>query len=358
MVKIKNSLLRIKRLVMGHKRISLVILVAIIILVITFRPKTSVIIATQKIEKGDLVQSLSVTGSINSKNSVNLSFQTGGTLIYLGAKDGNSVKIGQAIVSLDKQKLEAVFRQAQQDFTAAKAASEQYYSGNTNATESYDQKVKRTALDATQNKAYDQMVKAQKDLTDSTLYSPIDGILTRADVETTGVNVTPATVFTVTDPNSIDFEMAIDEADIGNIKEGLPVKVNLDAYPNDTLNLSIDKIAFVYHTTSTGGNAFTIEAKISSNNDNKYKIGMNGNAEIILNEKADVLLIPLSSIFDENKVYVKTKNGYETRILKLGLQNDTSSEVITGLSIGDDIVLDPSLVPQKAKSSVPFIGGS
>ena len=343
--------------VKNHKKISLVILIAIIILVIIFRPKSSTVIATEKAVRGDLIKSISITGVIESQNFVNLTFQSGGTINYIGANEGDVVYAGQAIVSLDKQKLEASLRQAQQDFTAAKAASEQYYSSHTNATESYDEKVKRTSLDATQNKAYDQMVRAQKDLTDSTLYSPIKGILTKAAVKNVGVNITAATTFTITDLNSLDFKMDVDGADIGNVKTGQDVIVILDSYPNETLQIKIISIDFVTHTTSTGGDAYTIKANLITDNKNyKYRVGMNGNAEIILDQRKNIIYIPLASIFDNNNVYVKTRNKYELRTVKLGLENDTNVQVLTGIKENEEVVLDPTLIKPQGQTKIPFLG--
>lgn len=333
----------------SHKKISLPIIIVLIILIIAFKPKSPAPIETQAAMQGDLIKSISITGSIESQNTVNLTFQSGGTVNYLGAKEGEEVYKWQAIVSLDKQKLQATFRQAEQDFIAAKAASERYYSSHTNATESYDEKVSRTALDATQNKAYDQMKRAEKDLIDSTLYSPIEGILTKAGVKNVGVNITAATVFTITDPSSLDFKMDIDEADIGNIKIGQNVNIILDSYPNETLQVKLDNIDFVTHTTTTGGDAYSIKGNLTTDNkDYKYRVGMNGNAEIILDQRKDVVYIPLSSIFDNNKIYVKNGSKFESRTLKLGLENDTDVEILSGVKKNEEVVLDPTLVkPQK-----------
>ena len=355
MSRIRGIIKRLIGFIKIHKRISIIAIVVILILVFLFRPKNGNIITTQEIKQGNLTKSISVTGTIESQNSVNLTFQSGGTINYIGANQGDVVYVGQAIVSLDKQKLQATFRQAQQDFTAAKAASDQYYDGHRNATESYDEKVKRTALDATQNKAYDQMVKAQQDLNDSTLYSPLDGIVTRADVKNTGVNITAATVFTVTDPSSLDFEMDVDEADIGNVKEGQNVQVVLDSYPNETLNLTINSVDFVTHKTTTGGDAYTVKANLIKDNSNyKYRVGMNRNSEIILDQRANVVYVPLSSIFDNNEVYVKTNGKYKKKALKLGLENDTDVEVLEGLKKGEQVVVDPALVQPQGGFKLPF----
>lgn len=344
MGKLKNLFTRIKSLIFSHKKISLVTIVILIALSYFLIPKSQKPILTQNASIENLVKSISVTGKVDSENSVNLIFQTGGRLDYLGAKIGDTITKGQLIASLNKDDLWAAFRQAQQDFTAAKAASEQYYSGHTNATESYDEKVKRTALDAAQNKAYDNMVIAQKAISNSNLYSPIDGILTRADVDTTGANITATTVYTVTDPNSLIFKLEVDQTDIGQVVLGQKVKIVLDSFPNNTLTETVDKIDFVSHTTSSNGTAYYVQSGLPEAQN--YRVGMSGNADIIVATKDHVLTIPASGVMDDDTVYKLKGNNYVKTKVKLGLQNDTLSEVLSGLSKGDTVAIDPSSVPQ------------
>jgi HlyD family secretion protein len=193
------------------------------------------------------------------------------------------------------------------------------------------------------------MRKAQTDIQESVLISPIDGILTRADAKTIGVNVGIATTFTVTDLTTLEFTMEVDEADISKIKTGQNVRIMLDSYSDKTLEIAIASIDFVTHTTSTGGNAYNVKASIEGTNpDYMYRVGMTGNAEIILSEKNDILSVPLSALFETNKVYVETANKkYEKREITLGTQNDIAVEVKEGLSEGEIIVTDPTMVPTK-----------
>lgn len=340
---VKNLFSRFKNFVLGHKKLSLILLIILIVLGIILFPKGSKPILTAKASTGNIVKAVSVTGKIDSDSTVNLTFQTAGTLDYLGVKVGDSVKKGQLIASLNKDDLWAAFRQAQQDFTAAKAASDQYYSGHTNATESYDEKVQRTALDAAQNKAYDNMVIDQKAISNSNLYSPIDGIVTRADADTSGVNVTALTTFSVTDPNSLVFKLEVDQADIGQVQLGQKVDLTLDSFPDNTLHLNVDKIDFVSHTTSSNGTAYYVESNLPQ--DSNYRLGMSGNADIIVATKDHVLTIPASAIMDDNTVYKQVNNKFVKTKIKLGLQNDTSSEVTSGLSEGDTVAVDPTSVP-------------
>ena len=350
MKKIKSLLKKIVAYAKTHKIIAGIILALFIGSIFMLRPKPATPIPTEKVTMGNLTQSLSITGTIEASSQVNLTFPTSGKLVYLRFKEGDYINKWDAIASLDQEKLRATLRQAEQDFNAAKAAVEQIYDQTGRKTDlSFSQKVSQTALEATQNKAYDAMRKAQTDIQESVLISPIDGILTRADAKSIGVNVTTTTTFTVTDLSSLEFNMEVDEADISKIKIGQRVRVMLDAYSDKTLQLSINSIDFVTHTTSTGGNAYNVKATIGGTNpDYIYRVGMTGNAEIILSEKDDILSIPLSALFETNKVYVQTKNKkYEKRTLTLGAQNDIAVEVKDGLSEGEIIVIDPTTIPTK-----------
>jgi len=342
--RIRNIFSRVRNLIWGHKKISLVVLIALIIIGVILWPKGGKPILTETAKVQDVVKTVSVTGSVDAQTSVNLTFQTPETLSYVGVKLGDTVKKGQLIVSLDQTQLQATFRQAQQDFVAGKAASQQYYDNHTSGTESDSEKVQRTAIDAAQNKAYDQMLKVQHDIANSSLYAPIAGIVTRMDAQTAGVNITPATIFTITDPSSLGFKMEVDEADIGQVKLGQSANVSLDAFPNDNLKLTVDNIDFVSHLTTSGGNAFYVKANLPQ--DNNYRVGMNGNADIIIDTKDNVLAIQSTDIFDNNYVYIKTAKGFAKKQLKLGLQNDTQAQVLSGLSEGDTVAIDPTSVPQ------------
>jgi RND family efflux transporter MFP subunit len=344
MGKIKNFIGTIKKLILTHKIITVIVILLLGVLGYFLYPKGQTIIATANVQRKSVEKLVSVTGKITAENYTDLTFQSPEVLAYVGVKLGDSVRKGQLIASLDQNQLQASLRQAQQDFTAAKAASQQYYDNHTNATESDSEKVQRTAIDATQNKAYDQMLKVEHDIANSALYAPIAGIVTRIDAPVAGINITPATTFSITDPGSLNLKLEVDEADIGQVKIGQPIKVYLDAFPNTALNLTVNKIDYVSHTTSSGGNAFYVKALLPQNND--YRIGISGNADITVASKNNVLAISSSSIFNDSYVYVKIADKFEKRKITLGLQSDTESEIVSGLSEGESVAIDPASVPQ------------
>jgi RND family efflux transporter MFP subunit len=345
MPRIKSFFTKLFLFAKTHKKFLIIPIILLIIFGFVLFPKKKVVIATTPVKSGELVQSISVNGTLESETSVKLTFLAGGKLVYLGYKEGDSVKTGSVIANLDQ-------RSATKNLQSALAT---YAQQRNTFDQTKDDNKDKPLTDSLNRILADNQYDLDKasisvDLQDlarqqSVLTTPIAGILTRQDVSVIGVNVTPATIFEVTDPSSMEFRMEVDEADIGKIKEGQSVKANLDSYPDEDLTLTIDHIDFATHTTSTGGDAYYVKAKLDSDNSNyKFRVGMNGNAEIILDKKEDVLLIPLSSIFDDNKVYVKNGKKYEKRTVKLGVQNDTDTQVLEGLNKDEEVVIDPSLV--------------
>ena len=336
---------RLLPLIKRHKKPLVLGLIPLFLLLYFLLPKRDNATITATASKNDVTKIVSVTGDVAADLTVDLKFQSGEALSWVGVKEGDYIVKGQAIASLDKNKLQASFRQAEQDFIAAKAESEKYYDGHKNSTESFDEKIERTALDAAQNKAYDSMKKVEYDLAHSTLYSPIYGIITGSDAPVAGVNVTATTTFAVTDPSSLSFKMEVDEADIGNIKEGQEMKVIFDSFPDKEVTLKINSIDFVSHKTSSGGNAFYVKASFSD--PSKYRVGMSGNADIIVSSKKNILSVPSSSVFEDEYVFVKRGNYFEKTKIKVGLQSDTLAEIVSGISDGDVVAVDPNLVPLK-----------
>lgn len=301
---------------------------------------------TVKPTRGDITSSIFASGKTKAEKETKLSFGVTGKIVYLPITKNQEVKKGQAVVSLDKNELEASFRQAQQDFVAAKAASDQYYDGHKNATESYDEKVKRTTLDATQNKAYDNMVKAKEALNNSTLYSPFDGIVTEVNAQTNEwksiFDQKPIAI--IIDPNTIYFEAEIDEEDIGTIKEGQVTLVTLDAYPGKQFEAKVSELDKKTIVKENGDTILAVKLAFSS--DFKPVIGLNGDVQFILDRKKDILILPKRAIKKKdgsNVVMVKNGIGIKTVQVETGVSDARNIQIIKGITEADQIVLSSEL---------------
>jgi len=335
-----------------HKILSLIGVIIIAVLIFVFRPKSPPPPATQTVKRTNLVQSISVSGSVNAKKQVNLSFVSSGLVTYIGAQLGDTVTAGQTIAVLDQRTVLKNLQSSLTDYSKQRNTFDQNVDNNggrINPTDAVNDAMKRII----QNNQYDlNKAVVSVELQDlakqqSVLVSPINGILTHADAVTAGSSVTATSVFTIVDPSSLVFAMDVDEADIGKVTVGQQVKLNLDAYPNANLTFPVTHIDFVSHTTTNGGNAFTVEVKLPQTIQYIYRVGMNGNAEITTAEKDHVLTIPITSVVDDQYIYVKTSGKYKKKNIVLGLQSDTDAEVVKGLHEGELIVLESAKIPNK-----------
>ena len=277
---------------------------------------------------------------------MDLTFVVGGKLVYLGAKKGDLIKKGQVIGILDQRSVQKNLESDLRDYSLQRNNFDQTNSNNQNRTpqQALNDDMKRILQNNQYNLDKAVISVELQDLAkqQTVLTSPIDGILLSEDIDVSGVNLTPATSFVVADTKNLKFKIDIDEADIGKVKAGQNVKVTLDAFPNNQLSLPVKSIDFASHTNSTGGNVYTVEVTLPENLNDTYRIGMNGDAEIVTNEVKDVLSIPLSSIDDNGAVYVKSDKVFVKRDIKTGLKNDTDAEVVSGLAENEEVALDPT----------------
>lgn len=343
-----NFIKKTLRYFLNHKKISIIVLVITIILGYFLIPKAPKQIQTTKIERGKIIQSVTATGTVDSVTTANLSFLTAGRLTYVGVKSGDEVKSGQTIAVLDQRTLRTNLQQALREYAKQRNSFDTTKEANLNRTpqDALSTAMKRI-LENNQSdleKAVNSVELQQFALEQSVLTSPIDGIIIRADAEVAGMNVGSTTTYTVADINNLEFTIDVDEADIGKISIGQIVNVTLDAFPDNTITLSVTKIDFASHKSDTGGTVYAVKAMLPDNLDQRYKIGMNGDAEIIIAQKPKAMLIPLSALIDEKNIYVKTGKSFSKRTVKLGLESDTQAEVLSGVNTGDEVALQPEEV--------------
>lgn len=300
---------------------------------------------TTEVKKGEIVRSISASGKVKAKTEVVLKFQTSGMLTWVGVKEGDYVKKWQAIASLDKKELEKTFQKYANDYLSERWDFEQ-------TQEDYQETKERKLVTDTVQRILD---KAQYDLNKAvldyeikdlavkyaTIYSPIEGIVTEIDSLIAGINITPATAtFTIADPNSIIFEANVDEVDVGQVKIGQKAIILLDAYSEEEIEVEVKQIDFIATATSGGGTAFKVKFELPENFEEKFKLGMNGDVEIILAGKEETLIIPVSSIFKQKgKQYVwLVKDGVIVeQEIETGIESDDSVEVIKGLDEGQTV---------------------
>ena len=299
---------------------------------------------TAKVEKKDLSLIISASGEITSDEEATLKFQTSGHLVWVGAKKGDKVKKWHTVAQLDKEKLQKTLEQELLDYMNErwdheKTTEEDYKDQALTeiiriAKEKSQFDLDRTVLDVEiQNIA----------LKYSSLISPIEGIVTETDFPYAGINVGITDKIVISNPRKLVFSANVDEADIGKIREGMKSKLILDAYSEEEINTLIQEIEFTSTITSGGGTAFSVKFNLPPNTeDEKFKLGMNGDVEIFVEERKDLLVVPFEAVQEKNGdqfVILIAEKGFEKRLVETGFSDDIYTEIKTGLEKGDTVAV-------------------
>lgn len=335
--KIKSFLHLFKK----KKFIFLFLVITIIVYFFIQRSTKGPEIKTAKVQRQPIKSTVIASGTVKAKDSANLTFATAGKIVWIGIEEGDTVFKGQALASLDKEKFEIDLRQAQQEVVATDAVLQKVYDGlPKDKAESFTDKVNRTEAEANKNQAFDDLREAERQLKASTIYSPIAGTVTKLNV-IAGQEIQVTTVIgEVADLSSKKFVSEVDETDIAKIKDSHKSLITLDAFTDEIFETEIELIAQRSIETSTGATAF--EVKFNLNDEQNIRIGMNGEAEIIIEEKEDVLTVPTEAILDEKYVYVKTATGYEKREIETGIESDFDIEILNNLKEDEEVVTSGS----------------
>src|SRR3990167_3124929 len=296
-------------------------------------------ITTVNVSREDIKSQVLASGKVTSENSATLHFAVSGKVVWTGVKEGDYVKRGQTIASLDREKYEIALRQAQQDVIAADAALEKVYDDIAHSsadTESIDEKIKRTAAEATKNKAWDAMLGAKRNLKDATLTAPFAGTVNSLNINAGEEIFATTEVVKIADNGSLEFVAEVDETDIPKVKTGQIAQISLDAFEDESFDSEVLSINTQSIQTSTGATAYEVKLKLPK--EKNFFLGMSGEGEITVDKKQDVLIIPIEEVIDDKFVYVKQDGEFVKKEVSLGLSSESDAEVTLGLSEGEEIV--------------------
>ena len=304
---------------------------------------------TTTIKVRDLSEIVSATGKIQADEEVVLKFQTSGLLSWIGVKVGDHVQKGQVIAALDRRTLEKQLRQELLDYMNERWDFEQDRDDFDIVGELYNKVLSDTEKRTLEKAQFDLDRKVlDVEITDialkyATLISPINGIVYDIGAPYAGVNITPANAeFLIADPNKLMFRATVDEVDIGRIKENQKATIVLDAYPDEKIVAEVKNIDFVSSITSGGGTAFAVKFSLpEDNHQQKFKIGMNGDADISIEEKRAVLTVPFEAVREDSQgsyVWQIIDDQPQKKYLKPGYSGDIYTEILEGLNEGDVVV--------------------
>ncbi len=354
------------------------------------------------VERGPMTRSVVATGRIEPITKVEIKSKANGIIERLAVDVDHRVEVGQVLAELDKENLNARLREARANLEAARAALTAAEaqarkneieaeapdlafakSAEQRARSLADQKlISQEALDQArtvyeqaanrQRAAQSQLLvsrakieearaqvaqaqaaaeRAVEELANSTIKAPIRGTVLTRDVEigspvssilNLGANAT--LVMTLGDIGQVFVRGKVDEADIGFVKFGMPARITTESFRDQTFSGKVTQISPIGVEKD---NVTTFEVEVSIDNPGQQlKANMTANAEVILEEKADTLVVPEAAIsYDEKKsAFVEVADpaadtGRRRVPVKVGIGNGTRTEVLEGLKAGDKVVL-------------------
>lgn len=325
---------------------------------------------TAKVEPANIKNSVTATGSVEPVTSVTVGTQVSGIISRLYVDYNTVVKKGQIIAELDKTNLISELNTAKANLSSVQS-SLNYESANYNR---YATLFKKGLVSADEyesaklnfEKAKDQVAqsremvqKAQTNLSYAIITSPIDGVVISKSVEegqTVAASYATPELFTIAkDLKDMQVVANVDEADIGDVKEGERVSFTVDAYPNDTFEGVVKQVR---QEATTTNNVVTYEVVISApNSELKLKPGLTANVTIYTAERQNVLcvstkalrftptqdLIKGCKIVDckgKNKVWTREGNTFKAHAVQIGMSDGIHTEILSGVSKGLEIITD------------------
>jgi HlyD family secretion protein len=193
--------------------------------------------------------------------------------------------------------------------------------------------------------------RAEESLGYATIRAPITGIVLNrpkeiGDAVSSILNLGSAATLMMTlgDVSSVYIKGDVDEADIGKAELNQFVRTKVEAYPTNSFEGVVKRIAPMGREQN---NVTTFEVRVTiSNPQGKLRVGMTANAEIVLEERKNVLLIPETAlVYDKDKstwaqrLDPSAKQGWRKVPVKVGISNGQRSQVLEGLAEGDKFVL-------------------
>jgi HlyD family secretion protein len=399
-----------------------------------FRRGSGPAVTVELIKKRDLEAIVSASGKIQAKRQVQISADTIGRVTRLAVEEGDRVKSGQFLLQIDPEALESALQRGDAAQKAAREALQQARAAVESARANLnlarqnverqralyrDELVSREVLDRAESelkvretelevrqaevRAAEQRLaqeaanlrRARYDLSKVTIDAPIDGVITRLNIEEgetvlIGTMNNPGTVLMIiSDLSVIEAQIEVDETDIVDVRMGQPAKVTIDAFPDRELGGKVTKIGAsslqpTAAQAATARQATNFEVLVQLEGEiPQVRPGFTCTADITTATRSQAVAVPIQALTvrdltynekgelvreprDKKKrgrtrtttlaelelppghtrketegVFVERQGSVEFRPIQVGIAGEKYFEVLSGLAEGDRVVTGP-----------------
>ena len=359
---------------MRTKTFLLALFTMVILTLSSCSKKATTYYATSKAELQNISTSITATGTIEPVTKVEVGTQVSGIISKIYVDYNSIVTKGQVIAELDRTNLQSELVSAQSNLQNAqsnlnyqKSNYERYKAlfdkGLVSANDFENARLTYEQAQAQVRVQQQSVQKAHTNLGYATITAPIDGVVLSKEVEegqTVASAMTTPTLFIIAqDLTNMRVIADVDEADIGEVKEGQRVTFTVDAFPDDIFN---GEVTQVRQEATTESNVVTYEVVISApNQDLKLKPGLTANVTIFNLERNQVLTIPAKAlrftpnknlltegeeIIDcdgKNKIWVREGQNFKAIPVNIGITNGNVTEIVSGIKAGQEMITEISV---------------
>ena len=380
-----------------------VILVVIIIAVNVFRKDDSAInVEIEEVQRGTVIHKVNASGKIQPVREIKISATTSAWVTKITVKEGDHVKAGQLLITLDAKQHLAATEQAQSSVNSAKASLKQVEAQKKRMESLYKQKLiseqELESITAQHELTVNQLRQAkaalssrEDELSKLKMTAPSNGIVTRINIEVgemaVGSMFQATALMTIADLTKMEVVADVNENDVVSISLGDTTEIEVDAFQDTMFYGIVSEIAHVAETSNFGTQEqvtnFKVKVRMLDVHP-KIRPGMSANTNIITDIREDVLTIPIQSLTirpegydkelgeknedesDEDKKYRSGKDKKEmielifvvqdepagdkeikgnkkgpfavAKPVKVGISSETHYEIISGLDESERIV--------------------
>lgn len=339
----------------GIKIIAVLVFIAIAI-VLLLRTSRGIDVKTSTIHRQPFLITVTATstGTIKAETEARISSQRTGRLIRLLFDEGTFVDSKKIIAELDSEEEYLNLRLAEAALQKAKAilsetdkrlkrAKELIKAGYISEAELDLTEKEYLVADASVKEAENSLAIAKLNYSYSFIRSPINGIITARFVELGDTVVKGNIMGTVVSIDSLYVEGFIDEADISKVAIGKEVNITMDAYQDRVFKGVIYRVSPVVTGGKQETRTFEVRARLKEMPP-AIKPGMSAELEVIVDKVDNALIVPSQAVIErDRKTFVYVVKDSKARLVqvKTGRSNWTYTEALSGISEGDEVIINP-----------------
>ena len=323
--------------------------------------KTAVQYKTATVEKGNITASVSASGNVIVDSSANIDPTITGTVANLAVSVGDKVAKGQFLFEIQNDDLSpnvtkaySSYLQSQASLETAKANKKEvknnYDDANSSDKSMYKKKLESAEISVTvaeENIKYalENYKNEKDDYADSKVTAPIDGtinvinIKNGDDLSKLSSGSSREVPIIIGDLGTMKARVEVSEVDIASVEIGQKATLTFNAIDEFSASGKVEKMDSI-GTLNSGVVTYNIIIGLNSL-DSRIKPEMSVSASIITDAEQDIVIIPNSAVKTENNSYYVEvmKNGIpEKKIIEIGLENNSKTEIKSGISAGDAVV--------------------